>query len=148
MPIIENRLHSVEQIPLKTHADHRGYLLKAIENSFLTGHAFGEIYFVQSVPGCVRANHYHLKTTEWFVPIKGLGLLELVDPERPEERITITLDYSAPVCVKIPPGVAHGIKALGETEMLMMALANNAYDPADNDTFPFEVIGEAAPENS
>jgi dTDP-4-dehydrorhamnose 3,5-epimerase len=136
----ENRLHSVEQIPLKTHADHRGYLLKAIENSFLSGYSFGEIYFVQSVPGCIRANHYHLKTTEWFVPIKGRMLLELEDVDRPGEKISITLDHAAPVCVKIPPGVAHGIKALGDTEMLMMALADKGYDPEDTDTYAHIVI--------
>jgi dTDP-4-dehydrorhamnose 3,5-epimerase-like enzyme len=140
MQKVNSRLALVEQFPLKTHCDDRGYLLKAVENSFARGHSFGEIYIVQSVPGCVRANHYHLQTTEWFVLIKGRGMLELVDPEYPQERISISLDHSKPVCVLIPPGVAHGILALGDAEMVMMAFADKRYDPSHNDTFPFEVI--------
>lgn len=144
MPKIENRLQAVEQMPLKTHADHRGYLLKAIENHFVTGHGFGEIYFVESGPGVIRANHYHKIATEWFVPIKGNGILGLVDPGFPNQKLEIKLESAQPICVKIPAGVAHGLLSTGDHGLLLMALADKGYDPNDTDTYPYVVFESKA----
>ncbi len=137
-------IEHIEVFELFRHDDERGFLLKAVKKEYTDDRPFGEIYFVSASPGTVRANHFHELTTEWFVVVAGQGVLTLADAKDPTRRRTVAMGKDQRVCVKIPPGVAHAIEAVGEGDMLMMALADKPYDPADTDTFPL-VINPPAP---
>jgi dTDP-4-dehydrorhamnose 3,5-epimerase len=99
---------------------------------------FGEIYASTSENGAVRGNHYHRRTTEWFVPLHGLGELVLVGPEG--QRMSIILDRANPVRVKVPPGVAHAFRALDGSALTLLAYSDLEYDPKDTDTFSSTVL--------
>lgn len=117
--------------------DHRGYLLKAVLNEFVGESNFGEIYFVQSEPGIIRANHYHKIATEWFVVVAGSATLLLVDIKEPNSRVKYELSSENHKCVMIPPGIAHSLIAQGNQPMLMMALSDKPYNPLDTDTYTY-----------
>ena len=133
-------MDDIEVFDLFRHDDERGFLLKAVKKEYTYDRPFGEIYFVSADPGTVRANHFHKVTTEWFVVVAGTGELTLADAENPSNRRTIPMGGENRVCVKIPPGVAHAIKAVGDQNMLMMALADKPYDPNDTDTFAIQLV--------
>lgn len=135
---MDNPINLVKTFELPVFVDQRGFLLKAVMNEFVGDRQFGEIYFVESAPGIVRANHYHRLATEWFVVIKGEALLRLASTSEPTLQKEITMNASQPICVMIPPGVAHALIATGTEPMLMMALADKGYDPSDTDTYPFD----------
>ena len=59
------------------HKDHRGYLLRLVRKEHVSDRIFGDSYIVSSIPGVVRGNHFHKRTTEWFCLIKGKGCLGL-----------------------------------------------------------------------
>ncbi|MBX2811303.1 MAG: WxcM-like domain-containing protein [Myxococcales bacterium] len=132
-------MNDIQVFDLFKHEDERGFLLKAVQKAYTDERPFGEIYFVSASSGTVRANHFHKVTTEWFVVVRGEGVLTLADAEFPNKRRTIPMGGCHQVCVKIPPGVAHAICSVGTEDLLMMALADKPYDPKDTDTFPLEI---------
>lgn len=132
-------MSQVEVYDLFKHEDERGFLLKAVKKEYTGDAPFGEIYFVSASPGTVRANHFHRETTEWFVVVHGEGLLTLADADNPNDKREIPMGKENRVCVRIPRGVAHSIRAVGHDDMLMMAFADRPYDPQATDTFGLEI---------
>lgn len=127
----------VEIRPLRRLDDARGWFLKAIQQRHLEGRPFGEVYLSVGAAGETRANHYHKRTTEWFCPAGGRGILYLLQMED-GLRQQVTFDIADPVSVRVPPGVAHSLVAAGDSELVVLAVADVEYDPADTDTYPVD----------
>jgi dTDP-4-dehydrorhamnose 3,5-epimerase-like enzyme len=120
--------------------DGRGWLLKLMDGKEPTlPPTFGEIYMVMALPGHVRANHYHVKTSEWFTVVKGRAILKVADPESAESNV-IQLHAAEPQTVFVPAGVAHAFKNPEDSggELLLIAYADHPYDP--DDTLAFELL--------
>jgi len=132
----------VEIIPLRPHKDGRGGLLKVLMRHQLDGaERFGEIYLSWAAPGAIKAEHYHKKTCEWFCVLRGEGLLWLEEVAS-GRRLCVPMSESAPMTVKIPPGVAHAVQNSGRERLDLLAYADRPYDPADTDTIPFHIDKE------
>ena len=114
--------------PIARHADERGELLKLLPMA-----VSGEVYLVKAHPGASRGHHVHHHCGEWFAPISGQGLLRAICPrtQRVEE---IPLEG---VRVYVPAGWAHAIFNTGDSDLLVLALADAVYDP--DDAHPHEV---------
>lgn len=126
-------LDRVAVIPRVFHGDGRGWLLKLMDGTEPTlSPVFGEIYMVMALPGHVRANHYHVKTSEWFTVVQGKAILKLADPESCEQR-EVFLEAAEPQTVFVPAGVAHAFKNPEDSglELILIAYADRPYDPAD-----------------
>ena len=133
-------LDRVALIPRVLRGDGRGWLLKLMDgNEPALLPSFGEIYVVMALAGQVRANHYHLKTSEWFTVVKGAAILKVADPESAESKV-ISLHAAEPQTVFVPAGVAHAFKNPEDsgTDLLLVAYADHPYDPAD--TVQFELF--------
>jgi dTDP-4-dehydrorhamnose 3,5-epimerase-like enzyme len=133
-------LEQVVAIPRILRGDERGWLLKVMDGKEAhLSPAFGEIYMVMALPGQVRANHYHPKTSEWFTLVKGTAVIKLADPES-SEQMEIYLRAIEPQTVFVPAGVAHAFKNPEDSsgEFLLVAYADRPYDPAD--TVAFELF--------
>lgn len=118
--------------------DERGWLLKLLKQEHMGGSQLGEIYVTSTRPGIVRAEHYHKNTTEWFCVIKGKAKLVLKDIES-EEIKEIIMGDGRLVTVKIPYGIAHAVRNIGDESMYLVAVADRPYNPQDPDTFPFDI---------
>lgn len=127
----------VEVRPLRRLEDARGWFVKVIQKRHLEGLPFGEVYLSVGAPGETRANHYHERTTEWFCPTAGRGMLYLAAMHGPE-RMAVRMDAAAPVSVRIPPFVAHSLVADADCDLSVLAVADVEYDPADTDTIPVD----------
>jgi dTDP-4-dehydrorhamnose 3,5-epimerase-like enzyme len=125
----------VEVRTLRRLDDARGFFVKLVQAHHLEGHPFGEAYVSSGGPGEKRACHYHERTTEWFSPVAGRGTLYLAAVDG-EARQAVRMDIAAPVCVRIPPRVAHALVADEGCELAILAIADVEYDPQDPDTFP------------
>lgn len=119
--------------PLRRLDDTRGWFLKALQAQHLGGRPFGEVYLSVGAAGETRANHVHRRTTEWFCPVAGRGMLYLFDVQG-DRRAALRFDAAAPISVRVPPGVAHSLVADPDTELAVLAVADVAYDPQDTDT--------------
>src|SRR5437660_12125430 len=91
-------------------------------------------------PGCAKAWHIHQNQFDWWNCIGALKV-ELHDLREgsPTRGLTAQLfmgDSYGSTCLKIPPGVAHGCRALELTHLLY--ITSNVYDPADEGRIPHD----------
>jgi dTDP-4-dehydrorhamnose 3,5-epimerase len=136
-------IDGVKIVPLRQIVDERGkimHMLKATDEHFTT---FGEIYFSCAWPGTVKAWHIHKTMTLNNAVIVGRAKLVLYDlrddsPTKGELQ-EVFLGEDNYVLVQIPPGIANGYKAYGDS---MVILANAGSEPHDPDELvrmdPFE----------
>jgi dTDP-4-dehydrorhamnose 3,5-epimerase len=126
-------LDGIEIKQLITHPDERGFFREVIrETDQFFGH-FGQWSHSLMFTGTAKAWHIHQRQTDWWYCIGALkvGLYDAREGS-PTKGQTITLfmgDQYGPVCLKIPPGVAHGCRALELTHLLYVT--SNVYDPSD-----------------
>jgi len=135
-------IEGVEIKDLATHPDERGFfreIIRKTDGFFQEG--FGQLSHSCMYPGAAKAWHIHqLQIDWWYVPIGNLKLV-LFD-KRPASRTAGELqtifmgeNYPAKV-VKIPPGVAHGCKALGGGVTHLFYVTSSVYDPNDEGRIP------------
>ncbi|HLZ09876.1 MAG TPA: dTDP-4-dehydrorhamnose 3,5-epimerase family protein [Chloroflexota bacterium] len=129
-------IHGVELKLLVTHPDERGFfreLIRVTDDFFEEG--FGQWSHSLMYPGVTKAWHIHPHQVDWwYVPI---GTLKVALNDRREgsptrgETMELLLGENAPAAVlKIPPGVAHGCKAIGGVSHLFY-VTSRVYDPSE-----------------
>ncbi len=136
-------IQGVEIKELVTHADERGFfreIIRVTDDFFREG--FGQWSHSLMYPGSAKAWHLHQKQIDWWYVIGGPLKVVLHDlrPESPTFRQTMELYMgdNYPSCVlRIPPGVAHGCKSVGNTAHLFY-ITSNTYNPADDGRLPHD----------
>jgi len=103
--------------PKKKIADERGtvmHMLRADDPDF---EKFGEIYFTTVYPNVVKGWHKHTVQTNNYVVVSGMAKIVLFDKRDDSptkgELMEIFAGEDNYVFIKIPPGVASGIKGIG-----------------------------------
>ena len=123
---------------LEKKTDERGFLIEVIRDHDI-GKKFGQFMVTTAKPGKVKGNHYHKRKHEYYCVIKGKALLAVVD-NRTGEMKEIKLDGETPQLVEIGLDVSHAIKNIGKDDMYLLVYIDEAYNPADPDTFKSDVL--------
>ena len=121
---------------LVTHTDERGFfreIIRVTDSFFSEG--FGQFSHSLMYPGTAKAWHIHKKQIDWwYVPI---GVLKVALHDMREssptkgETMEFFLGENQPARVlRIPPGVAHGCKAIGGVSHLFY-ITSLTYDPKE-----------------
>jgi UDP-2-acetamido-2,6-beta-L-arabino-hexul-4-ose reductase len=86
-----------------------------------------------------RGNHYHDTKVERFMVVEGDGLVRLrqVGGETVRE---FRVGGADPQAVIIPPGTVHSIENVGQSEMVTVFWAFEAFDPDRPDTYAEAVL--------
>lgn len=123
-------IDGVKVIPLKQIADERGkimHMLKSTDPHFIE---FGEIYFSCAWPGTIKGWHIHKSMTINNTVMVGRAKLVMYDGrEGSPTKGQIQEEFIGEdnyCLIQIPPGVANGYKAYGDT---LVVLANCATEP-------------------
>ena len=136
---------------LKVLADERGRLMeimRADDELFL---GFGQVYITTAYPGVVKAWHYHKLQDDLWVCASGMiraGLYDLREGS-PTYRQTqeVYLGEYNPILLRIPVGVAHGYKVVGNQPALLIYFVTTPYNreqpdeyriPWDSPDIPFD----------
>jgi len=125
--------------------DDRGYFLEVVR--LRQGLAAGfpvestQVSAALSYPGTIKAFHFHQHQTDLWVPVQGMFQIALVDlrPGSPTHGLKNTL-YSGtlkPWQVRIPPGVGHGYKVIGEGPAMLVYVTDRWYNPQDEGRIPY-----------
>jgi UDP-2-acetamido-2,6-beta-L-arabino-hexul-4-ose reductase len=115
--------------------DDRGELAEIFKHPHI-----GQIFVSRTRPGITRGNHYHDTKVEKFIVIKGDGIIRF---RNVLERDIIEYPVSGHEfrVVDIPPGYAHSIENVGETDLFVLFWANEVFDPQQPDAI-YESVKE------
>jgi len=138
-PASAELIHGVAVTPYTLWSDDRGYFLEAMRAGCGPTAGFPlestQVSATLSYPGSIKAFHYHRHQTDCWIPSMGALQVALVDlrPESPTfgRRNTLYVGVMRPWRVSIPPGVAHGYKALGNDPSMLIYVTSRFYDSAD-----------------
>jgi dTDP-4-dehydrorhamnose 3,5-epimerase len=119
--------------------DDRGYFLEVARLGQGAIAAFDpqqtQVSAALSYPGTIKAFHYHLWQTDFWVPTKGMFQVALVDLRSDSPtfglRNTFYLGALRPWQLLVPPGIGHGYKVIGEEAGLLVYITNRLYNPKD-----------------
>ena len=109
-----------------------------------------QINFSEVEPGAIKAFHLHARQTDvWYVPPSDRILAVLVDVREgsPTEGVAqrLMLGAGASRLLRIPPGVAHGMRNLGTATARLVYLVDVQFsaDPATSDEgrLPWDYLG-------
>ncbi len=109
-----------------------------------------QVNYSELEPGAIKAFHVHLRQTDvWYVPPSDRLLMVLVDVRRgsPSEgrRQRLMLGDGTSRLVRIPPGVAHGVRNLGRGPARVIYFVDQEFDadPArcDEGRLPWDFAG-------
>jgi len=147
-------IDGVQIAPLVIHADDRGFFTELARLG--TGLAARmvpdgvrgiQVSLTLTYPGTIKAIHYHSEQTDLWAPVSGMVQVFLYDL-RVQSRTfgAINTIYSGrfqPWEILIPPGVAHGYKALGIEPIQLVYFTDRHYNPADELRLPYDHPGIA-----
>ena len=132
-------IEGVEIKQLTKHADERGYLMELLRCDDAIFRKFGQAYVSLNYPGVVRGWHYHKKQDDHFVVVKGMVKVALYDardgsPTRGQvDEFFLGEQHS--ILLKIPVGVMHGYKTVGNEPSLLINFPTEPYDPQEPDEY-------------
>lgn len=134
----ERRLiHGVTVKRLPALPDERGVLTEILRGDDPEFISFGQAYLTTTYPGVVKAWHSHTRQTDMICCVAGEIKLALYDgrADAPTHGMVneIFLGDSNRLLVKIPTGVLHGWKCIGEHTALVLNLPDQLYDYAAPD---------------
>ncbi|MDX2495089.1 MAG: dTDP-4-dehydrorhamnose 3,5-epimerase family protein [Desulfuromusa sp.] len=121
---------------LVSHSDERGFFREIIRSSddfFRQG--FGQWSHSLMYDGVIKAWHLHHVQTDWWYVVSGVLRVGLCDRRPESATFNQTMDflmgdYQSSRVVTIPPGIAHGCKAV-QGPVNLLYLTSHVYDPED-----------------
>jgi dTDP-4-dehydrorhamnose 3,5-epimerase len=125
-------IEGVEVKELVTHADERGFFREILRETDPIFDRFGQWSHSMMHTGSAKAWHIHEEQTDWWYVIGSLkvALYDLRNGSPTKgELLELFLGDRFAKCLKIPPGVAHGCRALEPSHLLYVT--SSVYNPAD-----------------
>jgi len=116
----------------------------------LPGFEVRQVNFSEMEPGAIKAFHLHHRQTDvWFVPPTSKMLVVLGDVRRGSATegatMRLVLGDGASRLVRIPPGVAHGVRNLAPTRGEIIYFVDTHFDPdpakCDEGRIPWDFFG-------
>ena len=148
-------IEGVEVVDLRRFHDDGGSLtelgrLSGGLHAAFPGFEVKQVNYSEMEAGAIKAFHLHRSQTDvWFVPPGDKLLLVLVDVRagsRSENvRRRLVLGDGVSRLVRIPPGVAHGVKNLAQTRGRIIYFVDTHFSPApaecDEGRLPWDFAG-------
>lgn len=138
-PIIEG----VMLKKLVRHKDERGFfeeIIRVTDAFFKEG--FGQLSHSTMYPGVIKAWHVHKTQVDWWYMAKGTIKAVLYDARKDSltfgklQEFTMG-EFGENMVLKIPPGVAHGCKVLGDTAELVY-VTSGVYNEEEEGRIPHD----------
>ena len=132
-------IEGVEVKQLKVIPDERGRLMEILRADDDIFRQFGQVYMTTAYPGVVKAWHYHKIQDDHFAVVRGMMKLVLFDDrDKSSTKGKINEFFMGthnPILVKIPVGVYHGFKAIGDKEAIVINVPTEPYNREKPDEY-------------
>jgi dTDP-4-dehydrorhamnose 3,5-epimerase len=146
-------IDGVQVVDLKRFNDDGGALtelgrLQGGLHAAFPGFEVKQINYSELEPGVIKAFHLHRRQTDvWFVPPGDKMLLVLLDVRAESKNVhqRMVLGDGTSRLVRIPPGVAHGVKNLAAARGRVIYFVDTHFSPApdqcDEGRLPWDLAG-------
>lgn len=148
-------IEGVELVELKRHGDDGGAMTELARLTegrpdALAGFTVRQVNYSEVEPGVIKAFHLHTRQTDvWYVPPSDRMLVVLIDVRTDSKtegvRRRITLGNGGSRLLRIPPGVAHGVRNLGPTAGRIIYFTDLHFSPepatCDEGRLPWDFAG-------
>jgi dTDP-4-dehydrorhamnose 3,5-epimerase len=145
----------VRVVELVRHADDGGSITELARltdgrAAGLDGFTVRQVNYSEMAPGAIKAFHLHARQTDvWYVPPSDRMLVVLLDVRKGSRtegaRQRVVLGHGASRLLLIPPGVAHGVRNVGEATGRLVYLVDLPFstEPAacDEGRLPWDFAG-------
>jgi dTDP-4-dehydrorhamnose 3,5-epimerase len=148
-----DRIPDVDIYLLDKHEDKTGagsfieiFITGSTKESITKPNGIKQVNYSTMAPGAIKGFHLHyLQTDYWFVPPGNKMYTILHDCREGREPITETFLLGPdPVVLRIPPGVAHGVKNVGTSEGVIIYGVTQEFNFQDPDEhrLPWDMLGK------
>jgi len=148
-------IDGVELIELRRHHDDGGSMTELARLAdgrpqALAGFTLRQVNYSEVEPGAIKAFHLHLRQTDvWFVPPGDRMLVVLVDVRKGSRtegtKLRLMLGDGAARMLRIPPGVAHGVRNLATATGRVVYFTDVHFSPepaaCDEGRLPWDYAG-------
>jgi len=149
------RIEGVELVELRRFADDGGSMtelarLAGGQAEALSGFEIRQLNYSEVEPGVIKAFHLHTRQTDvWYVPPSDRMLVVLLDVRKGSRtegvRMRLVLGAGASRLVRIPPGVAHGVRNLAAVPGRIIYFTDVHFSPepsvCDEGRLPWDYAG-------
>ncbi len=148
-------IDGVQLVDLRRHADDGGSMTELARltdghSEALRDFAVRQVNYSEIEPGVIKAFHLHLRQTDvWYVPPADRMLMVLLDVRHGSRtegaRMRLVLGAGASRLVRIPPGVAHGVRNVGSATGRIIYFVDVQFSPepaqCDEGRLPWDYAG-------
>jgi dTDP-4-dehydrorhamnose 3,5-epimerase len=132
-------IEGVKVKQLKAIPDERGYVMEILRCDDDIYEKFGQTYITACYPGVIKGWHYHKVQTDHFTCIIGMVKVALYDdrdgsPTRGEVN-EFFMGEKNNILLKIPRGVLHGFKAIGNKTAVIVNVPTEPYNRENPDEY-------------
>jgi len=136
---------------LVTHLDDRGDVIELWSEGwaeYKKGDVGATTHVYQSAtdPGVVKCWHLHDIHTDQFTVTRGKLQVSMIDVRVDSPTFghvnKVILGIQKPRFLRIPPGIMHGWKALGDTESIVVNFQSHLFDATDEYKFTWDCVME------
>lgn len=139
----QSLIEGVVKQELKRHHDERGFfeeLIRVSDDFFKEG--FGQLSHSFMYPGVIKAWHIHKTQIDWWYVARGNLKVALFDMRQESETYKTLNEFflgadRENIVLKIPAGVAHGCKVIGEAAELFY-VTSSVYNPDEEGRIPHD----------
>jgi dTDP-4-dehydrorhamnose 3,5-epimerase-like enzyme len=117
---------------LSNSGDARGFSFTAPTDALAFVGRMSDVHLAATKPGAVRGNHYHLRRREAIVVLPGSRWSLHWDEGQGSPTQHRDFDGALAVLVLVSPGASHAVRNDGESELLLVAISSETYDPAES----------------
>jgi dTDP-4-dehydrorhamnose 3,5-epimerase len=149
------RIDGVRVVELTRHADDGGAMTELARLTDGRPAGLGEftvrqVNYSEMAAGVIKAFHLHTRQTDvWFVPPSDRMLIVLLDVRKGSRtegvRQRVVLGHGTSRLLLIPPGVAHGVRNLGEAAGRIIYFTDLHFSPepatCDEGRLPWDFAG-------
>ncbi len=135
-------IDGVEVKDLRTFPDERGFFREVIRvTDPFFGEGFAQLSHSYMHPGVAKAWHIHKTQIDWWYVPTGALKVALYDtrdgsPTKGQMQEVFLGERYPAQALKIPPGVAHGCRALEASHLLYVT--SNTYNPDEEGRIPHD----------
>ena len=125
----------VRILPLDNRGDQRGFSYSLQDHHFSFLGSVKDVHFSTTLPGHIRGNHYHRLRRELLIVRYEDSWTLAFDQGEGTAVAARTFAGCGTVAVEIEPLASHAVRNDGQRPLLIFAMTNGLYDPANPDAY-------------